>query len=108
MGIYSNGKVFGFNFAYREDNADEVKIHSIFKKVSPKELTKEEIHEAYEWFKHLTDCTTFADRRNYYILNVYTECSSSYGRTNQNTSFKEWIPIGCSTLKDWFEKQCRR
>ena len=79
MGIYSsaNGKVFGFNFAYREENMDEIKIHSVFKKVSPKELTNEETQEAYEWFKHLTDCTTFADRHNYYIFNVYAECSTT-------------------------------
>jgi hypothetical protein len=91
MGIYNNGSIFGIRI-YKINNDDYADI--LFEQTYNKIISEEQKKEAYLFYTELND-------KNAIFFEIYSECSSTYDRNN-NEKFMMWYPITLNIFLETF------
>ena len=86
-----SGKIFGVKI-YNFNDDDSVNI--LFEKKYDELMTNEHIMEVYSFFNKLND-------KNKLHFKIYTECSSTLDRYN-NQTFMDWYPVPLNIFLELF------
>ncbi len=91
MGIYSNGSIFGIRiYKINNDEYDDILFEQTYNKI----MSEEQMKEAYLFYTELND-------KNAIFFKIYSECSSTYDRNN-NEKFMMWYPISLNIFLETF------
>jgi hypothetical protein len=92
MGIYTSGRVFGIAFHSESESESEGYVHKHYEKTYPKEMTTENIKEAYDMYNTLD--------KNKVLFFVYMECSITHEQKATDTFC--WFPSTREYMEGWF------
>lgn len=91
MGIYESGNIFGIRI-YNFDNDDL--SNTLFEQMYISIMSDEQKKEAYLFYTELNN-------KKEIFFKIYTECSSTYDKYN-NESFIKWCPISLNIFLEKF------
>ena len=90
MGIYSNGSIFGIQiYNFNDDDLSNILFEEKYDEI----MSFHQMREAYLFYTNLND-------KNNISFKIYTECSSTLDKYNNN--FMKWYPLSLDTFLEKF------
>ena len=95
MGIYNNGNIFGIRiYNFNDDDFS----NTLFEQTYDVIMSDEQKNEAYLFY---TELNNNKNNKNGIFFKIYTECSSTYDKHN-NEKYMTWYPISLNLFLEKF------